>query len=83
MSIGVSPRDVRAIQEAVPHVEVAVPRLAATGKTESSVFGVSHLHLDLMNERVAAVRPREPQEHHRLQRSGEDQDPELPLAGKR
>jgi putative ABC transport system permease protein len=63
-SIGVSLRDVRAIQEAVPHVEVVVPRLeiepykivAASGKTESSVFGVSHLHLELMSERVAEGR---------------------------
>jgi putative ABC transport system permease protein len=63
-SIGVSARDVRAISEAVPDVDVVIPRLeldaykilAAGGKSESSVFGVSHLHAELMNERVAEGR---------------------------
>jgi putative ABC transport system permease protein len=49
-SLGLSLRDVRAIQEAVPHVEAVLPRieldaykvLSAGGKTKPQVFGVSH-----------------------------------------
>jgi putative ABC transport system permease protein len=56
-SLGVSFRDVAAIEEAVPGVEVAAPRVevspykvfAAQGRTEAEVFGVSHQHRALMN----------------------------------
>jgi len=56
-TIGVSPRDVDAIREAVEGLEYVVPRieiepykvLSRTGKTESSVFGVSRLHADLVD----------------------------------
>ncbi len=54
-SIGVSPRDVHAIEEAVPDLDYVVPRLkvdayaihAPGGKTEAAVFGVSPLHAEL------------------------------------
>ena len=63
-SIGVSGRDLRAVTEAVPGVEVAVPRLeldaykilSASGKSEAKVFGVSHLHVELMNETLGEGR---------------------------
>jgi putative ABC transport system permease protein len=63
-SIGVSVRDLRAIREAVPQVELVAPRLeidtykilAADGKTESKVFGVSHMHAALMNESLSEGR---------------------------
>jgi putative ABC transport system permease protein len=50
-SLGVSPRDLDAIREAVPGAELVVPRLSIdtykilskTGKTEGKVYGVSHL----------------------------------------
>ncbi len=60
-SLGLSPRDVDAIREAVPGAELIAPRvqvdvykvLSAGGKTEAKVFGVSylqtqmvHMHLD-------------------------------------
>ena len=55
-SIGVSRRDVDAIREAVPDAEIVAPRLrvepykvlAAGGKSEASVFGVSRLHRELV-----------------------------------
>jgi putative ABC transport system permease protein len=54
-SLGLSMRDVEAVQEAVPGVEYVSPRieiepykiLAAGGKTEAKVFGVSHRHGEL------------------------------------
>jgi putative ABC transport system permease protein len=54
-SLGVSMRDVEAVQEAVPGVEYAAPRiaiepykvLAAGAKTEAKVFGTSHRHREL------------------------------------
>ena len=54
-SIGVSQRDVHAIEEAVPGLEYVVPRLevdayaihAPGGKTEAKVFGVSPVHAEL------------------------------------
>ncbi|MEX1366629.1 MAG: ABC transporter permease [Nannocystaceae bacterium] len=54
-SIGVSRRDVDAIREAVADAEAVVPRLevepykvlAAGGKSESAVFGVSRRHAEL------------------------------------
>jgi putative ABC transport system permease protein len=54
-SLGLSMRDVDAVQEAVPGVEYAAPRievepykiLAAGAKTEAKVFGVSHRHREL------------------------------------
>jgi len=56
-SVGVALRDVEAIEEAVPGVESASPRveiqpfkiLSAQGKAEARVFGVSHRHLELAN----------------------------------
>lgn len=56
-SIGVSRRDVDAIEEAVDVAQIVAPRLeiepykilSAGGKTESSVFGVSRLHADLVS----------------------------------
>ena len=56
-SLGVSLRDVEAIREAVPGIELVVPRLSivpyktlsATGKAEATVFGVSHRHQRLVN----------------------------------
>lgn len=63
-SIGVSPRDVHAIEEAVPGLEAVVPRVAidtyaihaADGKTEASVFGVSPRHAALARLQVAEGR---------------------------
>ena len=54
-SLGLSMRDVEAVQEAVPGVEYAAPRieiepykvLAAGAKTEAKVFGVSHRHREI------------------------------------
>jgi putative ABC transport system permease protein len=56
-SIGVSERDVDAIEEAVPGLEYVVPRLevkpykilSASGKTESKVFAVSRVHAELVD----------------------------------
>jgi putative ABC transport system permease protein len=55
-SIGVSMRDVDAIEEAVPGLELVVPKvrldpykiISATGKTESTVFGVSRRYAELV-----------------------------------
>src|SRR6185503_10304322 len=54
-SIGLSERDVEAIQEAVPGVAFAAPRIeiepykiiAAGAKTEGQVFGVGHRHREV------------------------------------
>ncbi len=54
-SVGLSQRDIEAIEEAVPGVEFAEARveiepykiLAADGKTTASVFGVSHRHREV------------------------------------
>lgn len=56
-SLGVSLRDVEAIQEAVPGAEIVAPKLkiepykvlAASGKTEAQVYGVSSAHAALTN----------------------------------
>jgi putative ABC transport system permease protein len=56
-SLGVSSRDAAAIAEAVPGVELVAPRvriepykvLSAAGKTDASVYGVSHHHAALAN----------------------------------
>src|SRR5271156_1076006 len=56
-SLGLSPRDVDAIKEAVPGAELIVPRLqidaykilSRYGKTEGKVFGVSYLHARLVS----------------------------------
>ncbi len=56
-SLGLSPRDVAAIKEAVPGAELIVPRLqidaykilSRHGKTEGKVYGVSHLHAKLVS----------------------------------
>ena len=63
-SIGLSIRDVDAIEEAVPDAELAVPRveiephkvIAVGGKSESSVFGVSPRHAELVGLRVVEGR---------------------------
>ncbi len=60
-SIGVSRRDVTAIREAVPDAELVTPRLelqpykilSASGKTESSVHGVSQQHAELVHLELA------------------------------
>ena len=54
-SLGLSQRDVEAIQEAVPGVAFAAPKievepykiLSATGKTIAAVFGVGHRHREV------------------------------------
>jgi len=59
-SLGLSPRDVDAIREAVPGAELVVPRLqidvykilSAGGKTEGKVYGVSHLQTQLVRMRL-------------------------------
>jgi putative ABC transport system permease protein len=63
-SIGLSLRDVHAIEEAVPGLEYVVPRRsvdsyaihAAGGKTEGAVFGVSPLHDELTQLQIAEGR---------------------------
>ena len=63
-SLGVSARDAVAIEEAVPGVELTVPRLevepykvlSAGGKTEAEVHGVSHRHRDLLELELAEGR---------------------------
>jgi putative ABC transport system permease protein len=63
-SIGVSMRDIDAIEEAVPGLELVVPRvkiepykvISASGKTESKVFGVSSRHTELVDVRLAEGR---------------------------
>lgn len=63
-SIGVSLRDVEAIEEAVPGLDLVVPQveiepykiLASAGKTESSVLGVSRLHAQLASLTLAEGR---------------------------
>ncbi len=56
-SLGLSLRDVDALREAIPNIELVAPRLklepykvlAAGGKAEANVYGVSHRHADLSN----------------------------------
>jgi putative ABC transport system permease protein len=63
-SIGVSMRDVDAIEEAVPGLELVVPKvkiepykiISASGKTESTVFGVSRRHAELVAVELAEGR---------------------------
>ena len=63
-SLGLSFRDAAAIAEAVPGVEQVAPKIridpykvfSATGKTEASVFGVSHRHAGLASLAVAEGR---------------------------
>jgi putative ABC transport system permease protein len=63
-SIGVSRRDADAIREAVPEAEIVAPRLeiepykvlAAGGKSESAVYGVSRLHAELVALPIAEGR---------------------------
>jgi putative ABC transport system permease protein len=63
-SIGLSPRDVDAVVEAVPGLEAVVPRveidaykvLSATGKTEPDVFGVPPKHAELVSVPLAEGR---------------------------
>jgi putative ABC transport system permease protein len=63
-SIGVSMRDVDAIEEAVPGLELVVPKvklepykiISAGGKTESTVFGVSRRHAELVAVELAEGR---------------------------
>src|SRR5262249_43514145 len=55
-SLGLSPRDLEAIREAVPGAELVIGRvridpykiLSATGKTEAKVYGVSYLSAQLV-----------------------------------
>ncbi len=54
-SLGLSTRDLTAIREAVPDIELALPKieidpytvLSATGKSETHLFGVSHRHTEV------------------------------------
>ena len=63
-SIGVSPRDVRAIEEAVPNLDLVVPRLeikpykilSKTDKTDASVFGVAPQYAELVDLELAEGR---------------------------
>ena len=63
-SIGVSPRDVDAIEEAIDGLQYVAPRIeieaykivSANGKTESSVFGVSRQHASLVDLHLAEGR---------------------------
>jgi putative ABC transport system permease protein len=63
-SPGLAWRDIAAIEEAVPGVELAVPRIAieaytvfaAGGRSEPRVFGVSHRHAGLAGLEVAEGR---------------------------
>ena len=56
-SVGVSPRDVDAIEEAVADLQAVIPRveiepykvLSGTGKTEAKVYGVAWRHAALVN----------------------------------
>jgi putative ABC transport system permease protein len=73
-SLGLSLRDVEALQEAVPGIAYAAPRLeiepykvlAAGGKTEAKVFGVSHRHPELTAFPLAEGRALDPVDelHH-------------------
>jgi len=63
-SVGLSPRDIQAIQEAVPGVSFATPRveidpykvLAAGAKTTAQVYGVGHRHGDVAGLSIAEGR---------------------------
>jgi putative ABC transport system permease protein len=63
-SVGVSLRDALAIEEGVPGVELAAPRirvntykvLAAQGDSDAEVYGVSHRHQGLANLQLAEGR---------------------------
>jgi putative ABC transport system permease protein len=73
-SLGLSMRDVEAVQEAVPGVEYAAPRIeiepykiiAAGAKTEAKVFGVSYRHRELAPLPLSEGRmiDRRDEEHH-------------------
>jgi putative ABC transport system permease protein len=73
-SPGVALRDLAAIEEAVPGVELATPRIAieaykvlsATGRAEPRVFGVSHHHASLAGLEVVEGRFLDPfdEAHH-------------------
>jgi len=62
--VGLSPRDIQAIQEAVPGVTFATPRveidpykvLAAGAKTTAQVYGVGHRHGDVAGLSIAEGR---------------------------
>ncbi len=63
-SLGVSMRDIEAIRDAVPGVELVVPKaeiepydvLSAEGSTEAAVYGVSHHHPRLVSLEVGEGR---------------------------
>jgi len=63
-SLGLSERDATAIREAVPNVELVLPKIevepykiiSATGKSEAKVFGVSHRHVGAAPIPIAAGR---------------------------
>ncbi len=73
-SLGLSMRDVEALQEAVPGVSYVAPRseiepykvLAGNSKTEGKVFGVSHRHAELVALTLAEGRGLDPDDerHH-------------------
>ena len=75
-SIGLSQRDVEAIQEAVPGVSFAAPKidiepykvLAAGAKTTAAVFGVGHRHREVTSFQLSEGRfIDEPDETHHAQ----------------
>src|SRR3954471_19647620 len=69
-SLGLSMRDVEALQEAVPGVSYAAPRLevdaykviGSGAKTEAKVFGVSYRHADLVPFPLAEGRALDPRD---------------------
>ncbi len=73
-SLGLSMRDIEALQEAVPGVAYVAPRaeiepykvLGAGTKTDAKVFGVSHRHLGLVALKLAEGRNLDPDDelHH-------------------
>jgi putative ABC transport system permease protein len=82
-SLGVSLRDGEAIAEAVPHVEVVLPRvevkaykiLAPDAKTKGKVFGLSSAYADLASVQIAEGRffdLRDEQEHGQVAVIGQE-----------
>ena len=82
-SLGVSLRDGEAIAEAVPHVEIVLPRvevkaykiLAPDAKTKGKVFGLSSAYADLASVQIAEGRffdLRDEQEHGQVAVIGQE-----------
>jgi len=82
-SPGVAPRDIAAIEEAVPGVELALPRvevdaykvISAGGKSEAKVYGVAAAHAGLAGLAVAEGRfldPLDERDHAQVAVVGEE-----------